>query len=112
MKKLNLKTGKIGESIARDFLERKGYNIVEQNHRTRHGEIDILISRGGELIVVEVRTKKGDLYGTPEDSLTKQKLRKIWLNARACRADRIDAVCVVLKPDNSLERINHYENIV
>ena len=112
MKKLNIATGKLGENNAKDFLEKKGYNVVEQNYRTKYGEIDIIVKKGSELIVVEVRTKIGDLYGTPEDSLTKKKLRKIWLNARARRADRVDAVCVVLKPDNSVERISHYESII
>jgi putative endonuclease len=111
MKKFNLQTGKLGENIAKDFLEKKGYNIVEQNYKTKYGEIDIIAKKGGELIVVEVRTKIGDLYGTPEDSLTKKKLRKIWLNARARGADRIDAVCIVLNPDSTIDRINHYENI-
>lgn len=107
-----MKTGKIGESIAKDFLEKKGYNIVEQNYKTKYGEIDIIAKKGSELIVVEVRTKVGDLYGTPEDSLTKKKLRKVWLNARVRGADRIDAVCVVLKLDKSVERITHHESII
>ena len=119
MKQFNLKTGKIGEEIARNYLEKEGYRILEQNHRTKYAEIDIIAKKGKEMIFAEVRTKKGDLFGTPEESLNKKKLRKLWLGARGYVSMkkwdgpyRIDAVCVVLKFDNTLERINHYENII
>ena len=75
MKKFNLQTGKLGEEIAREFLEKKGYKIVGQNYKTKYGEIDLVVQKGKELIAVEVRTKIGDLYGSPEESLTKKKLR-------------------------------------
>lgn len=111
-KELNLQTGKLGEEIAREFLEKKGYKIIEQNYKTKYGEIDLVMRKGKELIAVEVRTKRGDMFGSPEESLTKKKLRKIWLNAQARGATRIDAVCVVLKFDNTVERLEHYENII
>ena len=111
MKKFNLQTGKLGEEIAREFLEKKGYKIIEQNYKTKYGEIDLVCQKGKELVAVEVRTKKGDMFGSPEESLTKKKLHKIWFNAQARGASRIDAVCIVLKLDNTVERLEHYENI-
>ena len=115
----NLTIGKRGEEIAKRFLEKKGYKIIEQNYRTKYGEIDLVCQKGKELIIVEVRTKVGDLYGTPEESLNYRKLRKLRLNALAYVSRKrwkgpyqIDAVCIVLKPDQTLERIEHYENIV
>ena len=108
----------MGEAIAKKYLEDKGYKIIEQNYRSKFAEIDLVVKQGKELVFVEVRTKRGEMFGTPEDSLNKRKLRKLWLNARAYvgrigwqGAYRIDAVCIVLKPDNTPERINHYENI-
>ena len=112
MKQLNLQTGKIGENIAKEYLEKKGYKIIEQNYKTRYGETDIVVNCGKELVFVEVRTKIGDNFGTPEDSLDKRKLRKLWLNARAGKATRIDAICIVLNNHLTVERLNHYENIV
>lgn len=110
-KKFNLRTGKLGEEIAKEFLKKKGYKILEQNYKTKYGEIDLVCQRGKELIAVEVRTKIGDLYGSPEESLTKKKLRKVWLNALARGAGRVDAVCVVLGYDGKVERLGYYENI-
>ena len=119
MKELNLQTGRLGEKIARKFLEKKGYKILEQNYRTKFAEIDLVAKQGKELVFVEVRTKRGEMFGTPEESLDKRKLRKLWWNANSYTSRirwqgpyRVDAVCIVLKQDNSTQRINHYENIV
>ena len=119
MNQSNLETGKIGEEIAKDYLKRKGYKIIEQNYKTKYAEIDLVTKKGKELVFVEVRTKKGEDFGTPEETLDKRKLRKLWSNAKAYTAwkkwqgpYRVDAVCVVLRYDNMIERINHYENIV
>jgi len=118
-KEFNLATGKLGEEIAKDYLKRKGYKIIEQNYKTKYAEIDLVTKKGKELVFVEVRTKKGEDFGTPEETLDKRKLRKLWGNAKAYTAwkkwqgpYRVDAVCVVLRYDNMIERINHYENIV
>ncbi len=118
VKQFNLETGKIGENLAKEYLEKKGYNIIEQNYRTKFAEIDLVAKNKEELVFVEVRTKRGEMFGTPEETINKRKLRKLWLNARGYTnqikwtgPSRIDAVCVVLKPDSTLERIAHYENI-
>ena len=115
----NLATGKVGEEIARKYLEEKGYKTIEQNYKTKYAEIDIVAKKGKELVFVEVRTKKGENFGTPEDTIDKRKLRKLWGNARAYTAwkkwqgpYRVDAVCIVLGYNNTVERINHYENII
>ena len=119
MKKYNLKTGKIGEEIAKRYLEKKGFKILERNYKTKYSEIDLIVQDKKELVLVEVRTKKGELFGTPEESLDKRKLRKLWFNAQGYSAKigwqgpfRVDAVCLVLKQDNTLERLAHYQNIV
>lgn len=118
MKEFNLKTGRIGEEIARKYLEEKGYQIITQNFRTKYSEIDLICQNKKELILVEVRTKKGLGFGSPEESITKKKLKKLWFNAKSYikisnwkEAYRIDIICIVLKKDNSVEQINHYQNI-
>lgn len=110
-KEFNLKTGKFGEEIAKKFLESHGYKVLEQNYRTKFAEADLICQKQGEKILVEVRTKKGELFGSPEESLTKRKLAKLWWTAKAIRASRIDAVCIVLDSENKLKRLDHYESI-
>lgn len=118
-KEFNLSTGKLGEKIAEDYLKKRGYKIIDRNFKTKYGEIDLVCLRGNKLIIIEVRTKIGENFGSPEDSLNKNKLRKIWLNARNYSAGKkwrgdvnIDAVCIVLNSDKIVERIAHYQNIV
>ena len=110
---------KLGEEIARKYLEEKGYKIIEQNYRTKYSEIDLIVKKGGVLIFVEVRAKRGELFGSPEDSINKKKLKKIYFNAdnyvkiKNYKGQfRIDAVCIVLNLDNSVKRLGHYENII
>jgi putative endonuclease len=118
-KKLNLKTGQIGEEIAKEYLEKKGLKILDKNYKTKYGEIDLVCKQGKELVIVEVRTKVGDLFGSPEESLGSKKLRKLRLNALSYagrkwwKGDyRVDAVCIVLNNNLTVDRLNHYENIV
>ena len=110
--------GKEGESIARKYLESKGYSIVEQNYRTKRAEIDIIAKHGKKLVFVEVRAKRHELYGTPEDTIDYKKRARLRRNAMAYTYRkhyvgpfRVDAVCLVIG-GNGLERINHYENII
>lgn len=116
-KEYNLKTGSAGEMIAKKYLEKKGYKIIEQNYKTKYGEIDLIGRKGKEFVIIEVRTKTGEDFGTPEESLTKKKIKKVWLNALAYAGKngignyRVDAVCVVLKYGGGVERVEHYENI-
>lgn len=117
--------GKIGEDLARNYLEKEGYKILEQNYRTKYAEIDLVAEKKSgifgqkKLVFVEVRTKVGENFGSPEDTINKAKLWKVLQNAKSYSAfkkwqgpERIDAICIVLKPDFSVLRLTHHENIV
>ncbi len=118
MKERNLQTGRLGEDIARRYLENNGYQIVEQNYRTRYAEIDLIVRKDDILVFVEVRTKIGDKFGRPEESIDKNKIKRLIRNTLAYRAIRkldtrfrIDAICIVLDEDRTPLSISHYENI-
>jgi len=117
--------GKIGEDLAKKYLEKEGYKILEQNYKTRYAEIDLVAEKAMKflnkktLVFVEVRTKIGENFGSPEDTINKAKLWKVLQNAKSYTAfkkwdgpARIDAVCIVLKPDYKIDRLTHHENIV
>jgi len=119
MREFNLQTGKIGEKMAEEYLKEQGYKTIERNFKTKYAEIDLVAKRGSELVFVEVKTRRGEMFGAPEESLNKKKLRKLWLNAQGYINQkrwqgpyRIDAVCIVLNPDNTINRLNHYPNII
>jgi Holliday junction resolvase-like predicted endonuclease len=66
-----------------------------------------------------VRTKIGESFGSPEDTINKIKLQKVLHNSENYLgfkkwqgSARIDAICIVLKPDFSVDRLTHHENII
>ncbi|MBU4304490.1 MAG: YraN family protein [Candidatus Omnitrophica bacterium] len=73
--------GAIGEKLAVDYLKKHGYRIVEQNYRTKLGEIDIIAQEGSYLCFVEVKTRKNASKGWPEEAIGREKIRKISQNA-------------------------------
>jgi putative endonuclease len=75
------KTGKKGESIAARLLRKKGYQILEQNYRTRLGEIDIIARDRNTLVFVEVKARSSNRFGHPKSAITPQKQRKISMVA-------------------------------
>ncbi len=113
-----------GERQARLRLEAEGYQLVEANYRCRWGEVDIVAKRGQELVFVEVRTRRGHAFGSPEESITPAKARRMTataehylqtqlpLSARDNTPWRIDLVCVHLDRSGKLLGINHLENAV
>ncbi|MCL5103981.1 MAG: YraN family protein, partial [Armatimonadetes bacterium] len=74
--------GRSAEIAAAAELGRRGYRIVTSNYRCRQGEIDLIARHGDSLVFVEVRCKRTDTYGTPAESITPAKQRKIVLTAQ------------------------------
>jgi putative endonuclease len=74
--------GEAAEERACRHLDRSGFTIVERNFRTRGGEIDIVARKGDVLVFVEVRSREVPDFGTPEESVTPAKRRRIVAAAR------------------------------
>jgi putative endonuclease len=72
-----VKLGQKGEGFAAKFLKKKGYKIIEQNFKTRIGEIDIIADDRGTLVFVEVKTRENLHYGQPFEAVHYFKKRKI-----------------------------------
>jgi putative endonuclease len=112
--------GQRGEEMAAQRLASLGYEIVERNYRCRAGEIDLVTRRDGRWVFVEVRTRRGGRFGTPEESVTARKRAHMVASAQhyllanaAADADwRIDAVAIVLTRAGQLERLDVIENAV
>jgi len=112
--------GQRGEDMAAQRLASLGYEIVERNYRCRAGEIDLVTRRDGRWVFVEVRTRRGGRFGTPEESVTARKRAHMIASAQhylqahgAADADwRIDAVAIVLTRAGQLERLDVIENAV
>ena len=112
--------GRTGERLAAEELSRRGYHILEQNFRCTHGEIDLVAEDAQDLIFIEVKTRRGNAYGLPEEAVTARKQQKIvqvasfYLDLHACseRSWRIDIVAVQLSKGGKPEEIRIYQNAV
>jgi putative endonuclease len=110
--------GRLGERLAAEHLERLGYAIVARNHRTRHGEIDLVACDGETLVFCEVKTRRG--RGDPWDALHPAKQAQVRRMARAYLNDttdrprvpllRCDAIGVVIDARGRLTRLEHLED--
>jgi len=112
--------GRWGENLAADFLEAKGYRILDRNWRSRNGEIDLIIQMGETIAFVEVKTRKGRDFGLPEEGLTSNKAKRLQNLAQQYLAQnelheidwRIDLVAVELDQNGRLLRCEHIPNAV
>ena len=69
--------GILGEKLAKDFLEKRGYYIKETNYRCPWGEVDIVAMDKDCLVFVEVRAKTTLEFGSPEESITPTKMGRL-----------------------------------
>ena len=88
--------GRFGEDTAAGHLTAAGFSILERNWRPApksgtgvRGEIDIIALDGDALVIVEVKTRSGTGFGTPAESITADKRRRLrrlavlWLAAHS-----------------------------
>jgi len=73
----NRSFGKLGETIAGEYLKNLGYKILARNFRTRWGEIDIIARDGDCLVFAEVKTRADESFGAPEEAVTRIKQRHL-----------------------------------
>lgn len=76
-------TGKQGEALASGFLKQKGFTILHCNWRYSRYEIDIIAEKGGVLHFIEVKTRRTDTFGLPEESVSVKKLKHLMRAAAA-----------------------------
>jgi len=111
--------GRHGEDLAARHLATQGYEILERNWRCAAGELDMVARDGTCLAFVEVRTRRGQELGSPEESITPAKqarlvtLAESYLQAHEWPGPwRIDVVAVEMDGRGRLQRLDHYENAV
>ena len=110
--------GHAGEQLAVEHLCRRGFELVHRNHRTRYGEIDLVVFDGTTLVICEVKTRRAG-SGSPWDALDERKRAQVRRMAIAylndvterprAREVRFDAIGVVIDARGRLVRLDHLE---
>ncbi len=110
--------GIFGENVASKYLEDKGYKIKEINYRTFLGEIDIICEYKGNIIFVEVKTRRSDKFGCPEEAVNFIKQQKIIKNA-LCYLSKyhlweknccFDVILISISKHKDVKSIKHIRN--
>lgn len=108
--------GRRSESLACDYLEARGWTILDRNYRAGHKEIDIVGSRAAIIAFVEVKARSGVRYGHPLYAIDWRKCRELehaarsWMRAHphaGCEF-RFDAIAVIWKKGSST--VEHIED--
>jgi len=97
--------GTSGEQLAASYLVGQGMRILARNFRTRYGEVDLVASDADTVVFVEVKTRRSQSFGTPEESVTERKRRRLALAAHQYLQEqglsdcswRVDIVSVLLR---------------
>lgn len=111
--------GNTGETIASEYLTKEGYRVLQRNFRARYGEIDIICTKNGILVFVEVKTRAGQEFGLPEEAVTPKKLQEVVHTAEIYVSQhpglspsmRVDVIGIELNEKCEVVYFNHIENV-
>lgn len=112
--------GRWGEAVAARYLAERGYKILAKNWRCAFGEIDLVALDSDVYVAVEVKTRRGTAYGSPEAAITPRKAEKLsQLTLHYQLAHdledvpwRIDIIALELDADGRLRRCHHIPDAV
>ncbi|QAY61157.1 YraN family protein [Microbacterium protaetiae] len=112
--------GRAGEKRAVAYLTARGFDILDRNWRAPSGEVDVVACTGGNLVFVEVKTRRTDLFGDPLAAVDARKRARIWglahmwcaahpadARGRRCRLDVIG----ITGSDPATARLEHMEDV-
>ncbi|SNY95362.1 YraN family protein [Flagellimonas pacifica] len=107
--------GKLGEQIAVDFLQKKGYEICFRNYRYLKAEVDVIAKIGETLVVVEVKTRTSDFLEDMQSVISPKKIKLLTLAADQYVQEhdldievRFDVIIVIKKIEGF--EVEHLEN--
>jgi len=112
-------SGAVGEEIAKNYLQKNGFKILETNfHYSRIAEIDIIALKDNILHFVEVKTRSSNKFGTPLEAITHKKFSLIFQGAKfymqttkeKFKKFQIDAIAIILS-ENMPHSVEFLENI-
>ena len=100
-KAAHLIRGESAEEQAHKFLINKGLSPVCRNYRCKQGELDLIMTDHQTLVIIEVRFRKTDQYGSAAETVTRAKQSRIiaathiYLSShKADRPVRFDVIAI------------------
>lgn len=108
--------GELGERIAERWLRRQGWRVVQRRFRNGRRDIDLVVEREGTVAFVEVKARRGELFGGPVEAVNWKKQKElvrsahVWIDrhGRESECYRFDVVGVLV--DGEHVRVRHVPN--
>jgi len=118
VKKLNKEIGNYCENLAKEYLQKNKYNILDCNFRNFLGEIDIICFQDDLLVIIEVKGRYNYDYGLPKESINILKQKSIikvtnsyiYYKKLINNNIRFDVIEVYLNKQDTLFKINHIKD--
>jgi putative endonuclease len=118
--KHNQKVGEYGEMLAKNYLIKQGYTIIDQNIQVGRQEIDILAKIKDIFVFIEVKTRASDTHGTAEDAMNRKKTANLkkgvknYIDRKKIDANfiRVDFIAIDIDKLSKKANIKHYEDII
>lgn len=113
--------GNFGESLAVKYLLKNSYQILAKNYKKKTGEIDIVaLEEKGTIVFFEVKARRSEEFGEPEEAVTLAKQHKIIRTAQwflkehkiEDRKFRIDVLAIKLDNVQKMAKIRHIFNAI
>jgi putative endonuclease len=110
----------MGEQAAANFLAGRGYEVVARNQRTPVGELDLVCRDRSEVVIVEVKARSNEEFGTALEAIGPRKARRLraaalwWLSDRGlfpCSV-RFDAVVVSMDDRGWPLQLEHVQDVI
>ena len=106
--------GQAAEALAEAWLVGQGWAVLDRNHATRRGEVDLVCQEGEVICFVEVRSRTSAAQGSPLETVGPVKARRVvaaatdwaWKHGKLDAALRFDVVAVLLDgPEPAFELV-------
>jgi len=116
----NRELGALGENIAAQALQAHGYTVLEHNWTWIGGEADLIADHDGCKVIVEVKLRRSNSYGSPEDGVTNSKRKHLLQTGLRYMSEleqldqcwQIDIVAIEMTSDGKVHRLTIYQDAV
>lgn len=116
----NQRIGRFGEILAKNYLVKHGYKIIDANVKLSYQELDLIAVKDGQVIFIEVKTRISQFYGPAENALQFTKLQRfrrgmeMYMSNKNLPAEevRADLVAVDIDHIKKTAKIKHYKDVI
>lgn len=92
----------MGEAAALSYLRAAGLRVIARDWRCQLGQLDLVCEERGVLVAVEVKARRGEAFGPPQEAVDRRKRAKLRMllgafqlaTGRSAQRCRIDVVAV------------------